>query len=92
MQNASLRLALITIYKDFIRPHLYFGDILYDQAYNTSFHPKLEITQYNVCLLASVIYGTSKEEFYQELGLERITKNDAFVKFSKINHRVIYIV
>ena len=92
MQNTSLRLALITIYKDFIRPHLDFGDILYDQAYNTSFHPKLEITQYNACLLAAVIYGTWKEELYQELGLERITKNDAFVKFSKINHRVIYIV
>ena len=72
---------MITIYKDFIRSHLYFGDILYDQAYNTSFHAKLEITQYNACLLAAMIYGTLKEEFYQELGLERITRNDDFVKF-----------
>ena len=92
MQNTSLRLALITIYQDFTRPHLYFRDILYEQAYNTSFHPKLETTQYNTCLLAAVIYGTWKEELYQELGLERITKNDAFVKFSKTNYRVIYIV
>ena len=92
MQNTSLRLALITIYKAFIRPHLYFGDILYDQAYNTSFHPKLEIAQYNACLPAAVIYDTWKEELYQELGLERITKNDAFVKFSKTNHQLIYIV
>ena len=92
MQNTSLRLALITIYKDFIRPHLDFGDILYDQAYNTYFHPKLEITQYKACLLAAVIYGTWKEKLYQELGLQRITKNDAFVEFSETNHRVIYIV
>ena len=92
MQNTSQRLVLITIYKDFIRPHLYFGDILYDQAYNTSFHPKLEISQYNACLLAAVIYGTLKKELYQELGLERITSNDDFVKFSKTNHWVIYIV
>ena len=92
MQNTSLRLALITIYKDFIRPHLDFGDILYDQGYNTYFHPKLEITQYNACLLAAVIYGTWKEKLYQELGLQRITKNDAFVEFSETNHRVIYIV
>ena len=55
---------------DVIRPHLYFRDTLYDQAYNTSFHPKLEITQYNACLIAAVIYGTLKEELYQELGLE----------------------
>ena len=47
--------------------HLYYGDIFYDQAYNTPFHPK----QYNACLaLAEVIHGTSKEELYQELRLE----------------------
>ena len=75
LQNNSLKLVLMTIYKDFIRPHLDFGDILYDQAYNTYFHPKLEIAQYNACLLAAVIYLTWKEELCQELGLEWITKN-----------------
>ena len=48
----------MTIYKDFIRPNLDFGDILYDQAYDTYFHPKLEIAQYNARLLAAVIYDT----------------------------------
>ena len=48
----------MTIYKDFIRPHLDFGDILYDQACNTYFHPKLEIAQHNARLVAAVIYGT----------------------------------
>ena len=61
----------MTIYKDFIRPHLDFDDVLYDQTYNTYFHPKLEIAKSNARLLAAVIYGTWKEE----LGLKWITKN-----------------
>ena len=32
------RSALITMYKIFVRPNLDYGDILYDQAYNMSFH------------------------------------------------------
>ena len=38
---------LITTYKSFIKPHLDCGD---DQAYNVSFHLKLELIQYNVAL------------------------------------------
>ena len=30
--------SLITIFKPFIRPYLNYGDIIYDRAYNTSFH------------------------------------------------------
>ena len=33
---------LLTIYKTFIRPHLDYGDVIYDQHYNTSFHQKPE--------------------------------------------------
>ena len=43
LQNTLPRPALITIYKAFIRPH-YYGDSLYDQAYNTSFHQELGLT------------------------------------------------
>ena len=50
LHNILPRPALLTIYKSFIRPHLDYGDIIYDQAYNTSFHQKLELLQYNVCL------------------------------------------
>ena len=42
--------ALLAIYKCLIRPHLDYGDIIYDQAYNLSFHQKLELIQYNVSL------------------------------------------
>ena len=38
LRNLLSRAALITVYKTFIRPHLHYGDILYDQAYNMSFH------------------------------------------------------
>ena len=61
----------MTICKEFIRLHLDNGDILYEETYSTSFHPKLERTQYNACLiLARVIHGSSKEKLYQELNLE----------------------
>ena len=67
------RSALITIYKAFVRSHLDYGDILYDQAYNMSFHHKLESIQYNACLaITGAIQGTSKEKLYQELGIESL--------------------
>ena len=37
LQNLLPRAALITIYKAFMRSHLDYGDILYDQTY-MSFH------------------------------------------------------
>ena len=67
------RSALLTIYKSFIRPHLDYGDIIYDQAYNNSFHQKLESIQYNATLaITGAIRGTSTEKLYQELGLETL--------------------
>ena len=34
LQNVLSRSALLTIYKSFIRPHLDYGDIIYDKAFN----------------------------------------------------------
>ena len=50
LQNLLPRTALITLYKAFVRSHLDYGDIIYDQAHNASFHQKLESLQYNTCL------------------------------------------
>ena len=67
------REALITIYKAFVRHHLGYGDVLFDQAFNPSFHEKLESIQHNACLaLTGTIRGTSKEKLYQELGLKSL--------------------
>ena len=65
LQNLPPRAALITIYKAFVRPHVDYGDVLYDQAFNALFHEKLESIQYNAFLaLTGAIRGTSKEKIY----------------------------
>ena len=74
LQGLLPRAALITIYKAFVRPHLDYGNVLYDQTFNASLKlEKLESIQYNACLaLTGAIRGTSKEKIYQELGLESL--------------------
>ena len=48
-----------------------YGDILYDEAFNSSFHDGLESIHYNACLATTgAIRGISKEKLFQELGLE----------------------
>ena len=63
LHNTLPRLPLLTIYKSFIRPHLDYGDVIYDQAYTASFHQKIESVQYNsVLAITGAIRGTSKEK------------------------------
>ena len=50
LRNMLPRPAFLTIYKCFIRPHLDYGDIIYDQAYSLSFHQQLESIQYYAAL------------------------------------------
>ena len=69
LQNVLPRPRLKTLYKAFVKPHLDYGDIIYDEVYNKIFHQKLESIQYNVCLaLSGAIRGSSREKLYQELG------------------------
>ena len=49
LQN-TLPTSLITIFRLFIRSHFDYQDIIYDQAYNTSFHQNIESIQYNAAL------------------------------------------
>ena len=73
LQNNLPRAPLITIYKSFIRPHLDYGDILYDQTFNNSFRERLESIQYNAALaITGAIRGSSREKLYQKLGFESI--------------------
>ena len=63
----------LTIFKSFIKPHLDYGDIIYDRVYNTSFHQNIESIQYNPTLaIVGAVRGTSREKLYQELGLESL--------------------
>ena len=60
--------SLITIYKVFIRPHLDYGDVIFDQAFNNSFHQRLESIQYNAALaITGAIRETSKEKLYHSI-------------------------
>ena len=55
------RQSLIVIYKVFIKPHLDYGDIIYDQSNNESFYKVIERVQYNADLaITGAIKGTSK--------------------------------
>ena len=67
------RNSLITTYKSFIRSHLEYGDIVFDQPNNASFSEKLESIQYNAALaITGAVRGSSKVKLYEELGLENL--------------------
>ena len=94
LHNILPRTALLIIYKSVIRPHLNYSDITYDQAYNASFHQKLELLQYNACLaITGAIRGISREKLYEELGLESpqlhcwFPKLSCFYKLFNSEHR-----
>ena len=57
----------LAIYKSFIRPHLDYCDIIYDQPNNESFCTKIEHIQYNAALaITGAIKGTSQTKLYKE--------------------------
>ena len=69
LQNFLPRPTLTALYKSFIRPYFEYGGIIYKQAFNSSFHEKLESIQYNASLaITGAIRGTSREKIYNELG------------------------
>ena len=73
LQNNLPRAPLVTVYKSFVRPHLDYGDILYDQAFNNFFHERLESIQYNAALaITGAVRGSSREKLYQELSFESL--------------------
>ena len=56
-----------------MRPHLDYGDIIYDQPNNESFTQKIERIQYSAALaITGVIKGTSQSKLYRELGFESL--------------------
>ena len=85
------RHSLLTIYKTFVRPHLDYGDIIYDYPNNATFTQNLESIQYRACLaITGCFQGTSREKLYSELGLESLVDRRFYrrlVFFYKIFHR-----
>ena len=75
------RKSLLCIYKSFIRPHLDYGDVIYDQPNNIAFCTKIETFQYNAALaITGAIRGTSRNKLYKELGLESLAQRRWFRK------------
>ena len=66
LQNILLRQALLTIYESFVRPHLDYGYIIYDQPKNERFCQKIESYQYNAALaITGTIRDTSQTKIYR---------------------------
>ena len=79
MNNRLPGSSLITICKSFVRPHLDYGDVIIDKAYNNSFQERLESLQYKTLLaIAGAIKGFSTDRLYQELGLESLQNRKSF--------------
>ena len=56
------RQSLLNIYKSFIRPHLDYGDVIYDQPHNDTFCRVIESVQYNAALaITGAIKGSSRD-------------------------------
>ena len=74
-QSVLRRSSLLTIYKIFIRNHLDYADVVYDQSHKLSFHEKPESIQYNAALaVTGAVSGSSTEKPYQELRLESLNR------------------
>ena len=53
------------IFKCFLRPHLDYGDVIYDQSCNNTFHELMESIQYNAALaITGAIKGSPREKLY----------------------------
>ena len=50
LSKEILQNSVITIYKSFVRPHLGYGDIIYDQQNKKNLNHKIERIQYNATL------------------------------------------
>ena len=59
--------SLISIYTSFVRPHLDYGDVIFDKTYNNFFQQKLESDQNKASLAIGATKGSSTEKPYQEL-------------------------
>ena len=73
LQLSLPHVSLLTIYKSFVRPHLDYGDVIYDHPNNFTLSDKIESTQCNAVLaITSAIRETSREKLYHELALESL--------------------
>ena len=79
----------MTLYRSFIRPHLDYGDIIYDQLFNNFFQKKIESIKNNACFpITDAMKGRSKEGIYGQLGLESLQHRRWYSKLS-YHHKIV---
>ena len=72
------RQSLLTIYKSFIRPHLDYGDIIYDQPLNESLSNRIESVQYKAALaITGAIQGSSQKKIISGIKFRAFTSKVA---------------
>ena len=63
LQAVLPRQSLVITCKALTRTHIDYGDIIYDQTYNDTFHQKMELKQYNAALATTgAVTGTFGEK------------------------------
>ena len=68
LSNTVPRKSFLTMDKSFIRLHLGYGDVVYDQPNNETFLGKLESVQYNAVLaITRPIKGPFREKNIQRI-------------------------
>ena len=95
LSNKLPRQGLVTIYKAFIRPHLDYGDILYDKPNNETFINKIEKAQYDTVLeITGAIRWTPREKLNLALNISNLGDDLGnwliFIKFSLQDYLSIY--
>ena len=87
-----LRASLVNIYRAFVRPHLDYGDIIYDNSSNAKFSEMIQSVQYNAALASTdAICGTSRENYTKNWVFESLHDRRWFRKlcfYYKIRHNM----
>ena len=61
------RASLVNIYRAFVRPHLDYGDIIYDNSSNAIFSQMKESVQYNAALaITAITLHSARDKLYQD--------------------------
>ena len=68
LHNVFPRASLVNIYRAFVRPHLDYGGIIYDNYSNATFSQVIQSVRYN----AALAIGSSRDKLFQQLCFESL--------------------
>ena len=83
-----LRSSLLTIYKLFIRPHLDYGDVIYDQPNNNRLSEKIESILYNAALAITGAIRETSRQFVIRVWVSFVVTDEFSLRVTKITSRI----